>query len=75
MVLLSSQGVGSRPNGVHPNARGEPIPAHRTAAAPFGDVAPPTIDPDDLAALGLREGGHTGRTYTLTPRERAAASR
>lgn len=49
-----------------------------TAAAPFGNVAPPTVGPDDIAevaALVLRESGHAGRTYTLTPRERAAASR
>ncbi|WP_214409296.1 SDR family oxidoreductase [Sphaerisporangium fuscum] len=60
----------------------EPIRAHRTAAAPFGDVALPFIDPADIgevAAAVLREAGHTGRTYVLTgpapvtPRERAQA--
>ncbi|WP_327581727.1 NAD(P)H-binding protein [Nonomuraea sp. NBC_00507] len=109
VVLLSSQGAGTRPEAYgHPVAfeeavRGsglewtilrpggfdsnalawaEPIRAHRTAAAPFGDVALPTVDPGDIAevaAVVLREGGHAGRTYTLTgpqavsPRERAAA--
>ncbi|MGP3919352.1 NAD(P)H-binding protein [Nonomuraea sp. 10N515B] len=109
VVLLSSQGAGTRPEAYgHPVAfeeavRGsglewtilrsggfdsnalawaEPIRAHRTAAAPFGDVALPTVDPADLAevaAVVLRESGHAGRTYTLTgpqavsPRERAAA--
>ncbi|MET9243222.1 hypothetical protein [Nonomuraea sp. NPDC003709] len=49
-----------------------------TAAAPVGDVARPTVGPDDIAevaAAALREGGHAGRTYPLAPRERAAASR
>ncbi|TMR23457.1 NAD-dependent epimerase/dehydratase family protein [Nonomuraea turkmeniaca] len=109
VVLLSSQGAGTRPEAyAHPVAfedavRGsglewtilrsggldsnalawaEPIRAHRTAAAPFADVALPSVDPADIAevaAVVLREGGHEGRTYTLTgpravsPRERAAA--
>ncbi|MER6002747.1 hypothetical protein ABT120_29540 [Nonomuraea angiospora] len=49
-----------------------------TAATPVGDVARPTVGPDDIAEVAtavLPEGGHAGRTYTLTPRERAAASR
>ncbi|MET7336705.1 NAD(P)H-binding protein [Nonomuraea sp. NPDC005650] len=109
VVLLSSQGAGTRPEayghpatfeeavrgsglewtilrpgGFHSNtlAWAGPIRAHRTAPAPFGDVALPTVDPADLAevaAVVLRDGGHAGRTYTLTgpraltPRERAAA--
>ncbi|TMR92736.1 NAD(P)H-binding protein [Nonomuraea basaltis] len=108
VVLLSSQGAGTRPQAYqHPAAfeaavRGsglewtilrpggfdsnalawaEPIRAHRTAAAPFGDIGLPTIDPADIAevaAVVLREAGHAGRTYELTgprpvtPRERAA---
>ncbi|MFI6924323.1 NAD(P)H-binding protein [Nonomuraea spiralis] len=109
IVLLSSQGVGTRP-GAYPHAarfeeavRGsglvwtvlrsggmasnafawaEPVRAHRTAEAPFGDVGLPFVDPDDVAAVAaavLREDGHDGATYVLTgpvattPRERAAA--
>ncbi|MEU6146623.1 NAD(P)H-binding protein [Streptomyces sp. NPDC047081] len=109
LVLLSSQGAGTRP-GVYRQAVGfeaavrgsglewtvlrsggldsnafawaEPVRLHRTAAAPFGDVGLPFVDPDDVAAVGaavLREPGHGGATYTLTgpapttPRERAAA--
>lgn len=109
VVLLSSQGAGTRPEAyAHPVAfeeavRGsglewtilrpggfdsnalawaEPIRAHRTAAAPFGDVGLPTVDPADLAEVAaavLREDGHAGATYVLTgprpvtPRERAKA--
>ncbi|WP_188197319.1 NAD(P)H-binding protein [Nonomuraea sp. SYSU D8015] len=109
VVLLSSQGAGTRPEAyAHPVAfeeavRGsrlewtilrpggfdsnalawaEPIRVHRTAAAPFGDVGLPTVDPADIAEVAaavLREDGHAGRTYVLTgprpvtPRERAAA--
>ncbi len=109
LVLLSSQGVGTRPEvyahagrfeaavrgsglawtilrsgGMASNALAwaEPVRLHRTAAAPFGDVGLPFIDPDDVAAVGaaaLREQGHDGATYNLTgpapvtPRERAAA--
>jgi uncharacterized protein YbjT (DUF2867 family) len=73
-----------RPGGFHSNALAwaEPIRAHRTAAAPFADVALPTVDPADLAEVAatvLRQDGHAGRTYELTgprpvtPRERAAA--
>ncbi|MEU6549960.1 NAD(P)H-binding protein [Streptomyces sp. NPDC046915] len=111
LVLLSSQGAGTRPQ-VYGHAAGfeaavresglewtilrsgglasnafawaEPVRVHRTAAAPFGDVGLPFVDPDDVAAVGaavLRgEGpGHAGATYTLTgpapttPRERADA--
>ncbi|MFJ5308192.1 SDR family oxidoreductase [Streptomyces sp. NPDC088350] len=58
------------------------IRAGRTAAAPFGDVGLPFVDPDDVAAVAatvLRGDAHTGATYTLTgpapttPRARAAA--
>ena len=60
----------------------EPIRTHRAAAAPFGDVGLPFVDPDDVAAVAaevLRADGHTGATYVLTgpaattPRERVAA--
>ncbi|MEV0829679.1 NAD(P)H-binding protein [Nonomuraea rubra] len=109
VVLLSSQGAGTRPGlygqpaafeeavrgsgldwtilrpgGFASNALAwaEPIRAHRTAAAPFADVALPVIDPADIAEVAsvvLRRDGHAGRTYVLTgpqpvtPRERAAA--
>lgn len=58
------------------------IRAERTAAAPFGDVGLPTVDPADIAdvaAVVLRGAGHAGRIYELTgpallsPRERARA--
>jgi uncharacterized protein YbjT (DUF2867 family) len=54
----------------------------RTVAAPFGQVPLPAIDPADIAdvaAVVLREPGHTGEVYTLTgpepisPRQQAAA--
>ncbi|WP_225100176.1 NAD(P)H-binding protein [Streptomyces sp. CoH27] len=109
VVLLSSQGVGTRPEayahaagfeaavaasglpftvlrsgGLASNALAwaEPVRRHRTAAAPFADVALPFVDPADVAAAAavvLREDGHDGATYTLTgpepttPRQRAAA--
>ncbi|MFB4301530.1 SDR family oxidoreductase [Actinomadura sp. NTSP31] len=109
VVLLSSQGVGTRPEAYRHPARfeeavagsgldwtvlrsgglasnalawAEPIRAHRTAAAPFGDVGLPFVDPDDVAAAAaavLRQDAHKGRTYVLTgsepstPRARAAA--
>ncbi|MFB7510231.1 NAD(P)H-binding protein [Streptomyces broussonetiae] len=109
VVLLSSQGAGTRP-GAYAHAAGfeaaatgagpactvlrpgglasnalawaEPVRRHRTAAAPFADVALPFVDPADVAAVAaavLREAGHAGATYTLTgpepttPRQRAAA--
>ncbi|MER5428261.1 NAD(P)H-binding protein [Streptomyces sp. NPDC002588] len=73
-----------RPGAFHSNAYAwaEPVRAHRTAAAPFADVALPTVDPADIAAVAavaLREDGHTGQAYELTgpvpttPRQRAAA--
>ncbi|WP_314614058.1 SDR family oxidoreductase [Streptomyces stackebrandtii] len=109
VVLLSSQGAGTRPEVYrHPVAfedavRGSgldwtilrsgglnsnafawagSIRTERTAAAPFGDVGLPTVDPADVAevaAVVLREAGHAGSTYDLTgpapvtPRERAEA--
>ncbi|MFD7787146.1 SDR family oxidoreductase [Streptomyces nojiriensis] len=109
VVLLSSQGVGTRPEvyahparfeeavrgsglewtilrsgGLDSNAYAwaESIRTRRTAAAPFGDVGLPTVDPADIAEVAaavLREPGHAGRTYELTgpapvtPRERAEA--
>ncbi|MFE9675458.1 NAD(P)H-binding protein [Streptomyces sp. NPDC006259] len=112
VVLLSSQGVATRPEsashggaarvledavresglewtilrpgGFHSNALAwaEPVRAHRTVAAPFGDVGLPTVDPADIAevaAVTLREDGHAGTVLELTgpapttPRERAEA--
>lgn len=60
----------------------ETVRAQRTIAAPFGEVALPTIDPADIAEVAartLRETGHDGHTYELTgpapvsPRQQAAA--
>ncbi|WP_435613242.1 NAD(P)H-binding protein [Streptomyces sp. bgisy159] len=73
-----------RPGGFHSNAFAwaEPVRAHRTVSAPFGDVGLPTVDPADIAEVGaaaLREDGHTGRIYELTgpaattPRQRVRA--
>ncbi|WP_328872429.1 NAD(P)H-binding protein [Streptomyces sp. NBC_00287] len=73
-----------RPSGFHSNALqwAEPIRAHREVAAPFGDVALPTVDPVDIAqaaAVTLREPGHGGKVYELTgpepvsPRQQTAA--
>ncbi|HZE38240.1 MAG TPA: NAD(P)H-binding protein [Stackebrandtia sp.] len=54
----------------------------RGVAAPFGDVATPIVDPDDIAAVAaavLAESGHSQRFYELTgpelvsPRQQAAA--
>lgn len=109
VVLMSSQGAGTRPT-AHSHAHlrafedavtesgldwtilrpggfdsnafawAEPIRAHRSAAAPFADVALPFVHPSDIAEVAaavLREGGHTGRVYELTgpapvtPRDRA----
>ncbi|KQV16014.1 SDR family oxidoreductase [Kitasatospora sp. Root107] len=68
-----------RPGGFASNAYlwAEPVRAHRTVAAPFGDVGLPVVDPADIAAmaaaalLGDRDGhghgdGHAGQTYELT---------
>ncbi|MGA6205336.1 SDR family oxidoreductase [Nocardia testacea] len=109
VVLMSSQGAGTRPaayrhaamfeaavrdsgldwtilrsGGLDSNAFAwvESIRRTRTAAAPFGSIGLPTVDPADVAdvaAVTLREDGHVGRTYELTgpdlvtPRGRAAA--
>jgi uncharacterized protein YbjT (DUF2867 family) len=109
VVLLSSQGAGTRPEVYrHPVAFEDrlrrsgldwtilrpggfatnayawagSVRAERTAAAPFGDVGLPAIDPADIAAVAattLREAGHAGRTHELTgpapvtPRERVSA--
>lgn len=73
-----------RPNGFHSNAFAwaESVRTQRTVAAPFADVALPTVDPADIAsvaAVALREGGHAGQAYELTgpapvtPRQQAAA--
>ncbi|WP_433236193.1 NAD(P)H-binding protein [Streptosporangium sp. CA-135522] len=107
IVLLSSQGAGTRPqtyrhpavfeeavrrsgldwtilrpSGFDSNAFAwaQTIRSQRTAAAPFGDVGLPTIDPADIAEVAaavLRDESHAGRTYELTgpaltsPRQRA----
>ncbi|MCM1974295.1 MULTISPECIES: NAD(P)H-binding protein [Streptomyces] len=73
-----------RPAGFHSNTFqwAESVRARREAAAPFGDVALPTVDPADIAeaaARVLRERGHEGKVYDLTgpapitPREQVAA--
>lgn len=73
-----------RPGGFDSNAFAwaDQIRSQRTAAAPFGDVGLPAIDPADIAevaAATLTQDGHTGRAYELTgpepvtPRERVAA--
>ncbi|WP_406044707.1 NAD(P)H-binding protein [Micromonospora sp. NBC_00898] len=73
-----------RPAGFHSNALqwAGMLRQQRLVAAPFGDVALPTVDPADIAAVAtvaLREPGHGGATYELTgpapvsPREQAAA--
>ncbi len=73
-----------RPSGFHSNALqwSESIRTRRMAAAPFGDVALPAIDPRDIAEVAaavLRNPGHGGRTYELTgpepisPRAQTAA--
>jgi uncharacterized protein YbjT (DUF2867 family) len=109
VVLLSTQGAGTRPETYrHPAvfedavrrsgldwtilrpggfasnayAWAGSVRAERTAAAPFGDVGLPAIDPADIAAVAaatLREAGHAGRVHELTgpapvtPRERVRA--
>jgi len=49
------------------------VRAQRTVAAPFGDVAIPVVDPDDIAAVAaaaLRDERHAGAVYELTGPER-----
>ncbi|MGW6911660.1 NAD(P)H-binding protein [Streptomyces sp. NPDC054940] len=73
-----------RPGGFHSNTLqwADLIRARREVAAPFGDVALPTVDPADIAevaAVALREPGHDGAVYELTgpaalsPRQQTAA--
>ncbi|MGW1953485.1 NAD(P)H-binding protein [Streptomyces sp. NPDC001920] len=73
-----------RSGGFHSNALqwADMIRARGEVAAPFGDVALPTVDPADIAqvaAVALREPGHDGRIHELTgpapvsPRQQAAA--
>ncbi|MFJ7075148.1 NAD(P)H-binding protein [Streptomyces sp. NPDC098781] len=73
-----------RPGGFHSNTLqwADLIRARREVAAPFGDVALPTVDPADIAqvaAAALREPGHHGEVYELTgpapvsPRQQTAA--
>ncbi|MFT7867233.1 MULTISPECIES: NAD(P)H-binding protein [Amycolatopsis] len=73
-----------RPAGFASNAFqwAESVRAAREVAAPFGDVALPVIDPEDIAAVAaaaLLSASHEGRTYVLTgpspvsPRDQAAA--
>ncbi|MEV0000420.1 NAD(P)H-binding protein [Streptomyces sp. NPDC050848] len=60
----------------------ESVRSDRTVMAPFGDVALPVVDPADIAAVAavaLREEGHSGLVHELTgpvaitPREQADA--
>lgn len=73
-----------RPGGFASNAYAwsETVRNQRAVFAPFADVALPVVDPADIAevaAVALRDAGHSGRTYVLTgpaavtPREQAAA--
>jgi uncharacterized protein YbjT (DUF2867 family) len=73
-----------RPGGFDSNAFAwvPMVRAQRIVAAPFADIALPTIDPADIAEVAaavLREGRHAGRTYQLTgpapvsPRQQAQA--
>ncbi|WP_306362059.1 NAD(P)H-binding protein [Nocardia sp. CC227C] len=73
-----------RPGGFQSNALAwaARVRAERTVGAPFGEVAIPFVDPEDIAAVAaatLRADGHDGRTYVLTgpvaesPRERVRA--
>ena len=60
-----------RPGGFHSNALrwAESVRARREVAAPFGDVALPTIDPADIAevaAVALRDPAHAGKVHELT---------
>ncbi|MFE2543440.1 NAD(P)H-binding protein [Actinacidiphila glaucinigra] len=73
-----------RPGGFASNAYAwaDSVRAERIAAAPFGDVGIPVIDPADIAevaAVALRKDEHTSQVYELngpaavTPRQQAEA--
>ncbi|UJW30142.1 NAD(P)H-binding protein [Saccharothrix sp. AJ9571] len=73
-----------RPGGFHSNtfAWAETIRTRRLVAAPFADIALPTVDPADIAgiaAAALTRPGHHGQAYVLTgpepitPRQQVAA--
>ncbi|MFF0082397.1 NAD(P)H-binding protein [Streptomyces canus] len=73
-----------RPGGFHSNTLqwADAVREQRTVAAPFGDVALPIVDPEDIAqvaAVALRDPGHAGRVHELTgpapvsPRQQTAA--
>ncbi|MFH0521776.1 NAD(P)H-binding protein [Streptomyces sp. M41] len=73
-----------RSGGFHANAFAwaDMIRTRREVAAPFGDVALPTVDPADVAevaSVALREPGHDGIVHELTgpapvsPRQQTAA--
>ncbi|WP_290058507.1 NAD(P)H-binding protein [Amycolatopsis solani] len=73
-----------RPGGFASNAFqwAESVRSTRTVVAPFGDVALPVVDPEDIAAVAaeaLVSPSHNGKTYVLTgpapvsPRDQAAA--
>lgn len=73
-----------RPGGFDSNTVrwAESVRTRRTVAAPFAEVALPTVDPEDIAevaAVVLRDAGHAGRAYELTgpapisPRQQASA--
>ncbi len=73
-----------RPAGFASNAFqwAESVRTRRELAAPFGEVALPVIDPEDIAAVAaaaLVDASHEGRTYELTgpalvsPRDQAVA--
>jgi len=100
VVLISSQGVGTRTGGAYAHAAwferavadsgleytilrttglnttslawADPIRAKRVAPAPFGEVALPFVDPEDVAAVAAEvltgEGHHARRTCSPAPR-------
>jgi uncharacterized protein YbjT (DUF2867 family) len=76
-TILQPGGFASNALAWVPGVRGE-----RRVAAPFGDVAIPVVDPEDIAAVAsaaLRDERHAGKVYELTgperitPREQADA--
>ncbi|MEW2403721.1 NAD(P)H-binding protein [Streptomyces sp. NPDC046862] len=84
LLGASLDGTVLRCGGLDSNALAwaESIRADRVAAAPFGDVGLPMVDPADVAevaAAALLQPGHAGSVYELTgpapttPRQRAAA--